>query len=182
MKKFMQLITVAAMILAVGIPGAWAASVDDVDTVTLTVPTILSISDETGNFTLTFTSAANGGTTNFQTVGYAVRSNNMPNSELTGALSARINALRDGINIRALGARAYTNNGSASNAVLVEDPAGPVTVGTSLTDLMRKPALAGASGRILSGTAFVAWQAQATRDLTAADSGSVTLTVTLKDA
>ncbi len=182
MKKFMQLIGVAAMILAAGIPGARAASVDDTDTITVAVPAILSISDETGNFTLTFTSASNGGTTNFQTVGYAVQSNNMPNSELAGALSAKINALKDGVNIRALGSRNYTNAGSASNAVLAEDPVGPVTVGTSATALMKKSTSTGDAGKILSGTAFVAWQGQATRDLTASDSGPVTLTVTLKDA
>lgn len=182
MKKFAQLIGVAAVILAAGMPAAWAASADDADTVTVSVPTVLSISDETGNFTLAFASSANGGTTNFQTVGYAVSSNNMPNSALTGALSAKVSALLDGINIRALGGRTYTNNGSASNAVLTESPTGPVTIGTSATGIMDKPALAGSSGKILTGTAFVAWQGKATRDLTFSDGGSVTLTVTLKDA
>ena len=172
----------AAVILAVGMPGAWAISVDDADTVTVSVPTVLSISDETGNFTLAFSSSANGGTTNFQTVGYVVKANNMPNSALTGALSAKISSLLDGISIRALAGRTYTNNGTASNALLADNGAGIVTVGTSLAGLMDKPSSSGASGKILDGTAFVAWQAQATRDLTSSDGGGVTLTVTLKDA
>ena len=183
MKKSAQFAIVAVAIVAMAVSGtAWATSVDDADTITVTVPTVLSISDEAGNFTLTFTSAANGGTTNFQTVGYIVQSNNMPNSALAGALSAKISTLLDGINIRALSSRTYTNAGSASNAVLTESPGGAVTVGTSLVPLMDKPSSSGSSGKILSGTAFVAWQAQATRDLTFTDGGQVTLTVTLKDA
>jgi|GEM_PF-2659663 len=182
MRKQIRFTAILAVLTAVLPSAAWAASVDDADTVTVSVPTILSISDSTGNFTLTFTSAVSGGTTNFQTVGYAVQSNNMPNAALTGALSAKLSALLDGINIRALGSRTYTNSGTASNAVLTEAPSGVVTIGTSATGIMDKPASSGNSGKILSGTAFVAWQGQSTRDLTTSDGGSVTLTVTLKDA
>ena len=182
MKKLIQFLAIF-VVLAVALPGVvWATAADDADTVTVSVPTVLSISDGTGNFPLTFQSTSTNGVTNFQTVGYAVSSNNLPNSALTGALSAKISTLLDGINIRALGTRTYTNNGTASNAVLTESPAGPITIGTSATGIMDKPAAAGSSGKILNGTAFVAWQAQATRDLTFSDGGAVTLTVTLKDA
>ena len=182
MKKFTRWVMMGAAALVVALPGAgWALTADNADTVTVSVPTILSISDEIGNFSLAFTNSANGGTTNFQTVGYTVNANNMPNTALVGALSAKINTLLSGINIKALGTRAFTNGGTASNAVLVEAPVGPVTIGTTATGIMDKPALAGTSGKILTGTAFVAWQAQATRDLTTTDGGSVTLTVTLKD-
>ena len=182
-KKLMQF-AVALAILAVAMPGAvWAASVDDSDTITITVPTVLSISDEAGNFTLAFTSSVNGAVTGFQPVGYIVKSNNMTNSALAGALSAKIASLVDGINLRALTGRTYTNNGTASNALLAESSNGTVAVGTSATALMDKPSSTGDSGKILDGTAFVSWQAQATRDLTAADSGKTfSLTVTLKDA
>ena len=183
MKRFMQWIVMGTAVLVVALPGAaWALTADNADTVTVSVPTILSISDEVGNFPLVFTSSANGGTTNFQTVAYTVNANNMPNTALAGALSAKINTLLSGIAIKALGTRTYTNGGTSSNAVLTEAPVGPVTIGTTATGIMDKPALAGSSGKILTGTAFVAWQAQATRDLTTADGGAVTLTVTLKDA
>lgn len=184
MSKFMRFALVLAM-LAVVLPGsAWAANVvNDVDTVTVAVQPTISISDATGNFSLTFTDTApNALTNNFQTVGYVVQANTMPNSALTGALSARISALLDGINLLALTDRVFNNAGSASNAVLTESPGGTVTVGTSPVPLMDKPASTGSSGMILSGTAFVSWRAQATRDLTSTDGGSVMLTVTLKDA
>ena len=183
MKKLTQWIMMGTAMLVVALPGAgWALTADNGDTVTVSVPTILSISDTVGNFSLVFTNSANGGTTNFQTVGYTVNANNMPNTALAGALSAKVNTLLSGINIKALGTRTFTNGGTVSNAVLTEAPAGPVTIGTTATGIMDKPALAGTSGKILTGTAFVAWQAVATRDLTTADGGSVTLTVTLKDA
>ncbi len=182
MKKLVRVAVTLAM-LALVVPGsAWASTVDDARTVTVSVPTILSITDETGPFTLTFADAASGGTTNGQTVGYIVKSNNMPNSALTGALSAKISGLLDGITIRANPGRTYTNAGSASNAVLQESSASFINLGTTAVNVMDKPALAGASGKILSGTAFVNWGAVATRDLSLADGGAVTLTVTLKDA
>lgn len=183
MKKITQIAMILALMAAVVVPGAaWAATADDADTVTVSVPSILSISDETGNFTLTFLSSANGGVTNGQTVGYQVQANNMPNSALAGALSAKINTLIDGITIRANEGRTYVNNGTASNAILEDASASVINMGTTATAVMNKPASTGASGQILNGTAFVNWGAVATRDLTTADGGSATLTVTLKDA
>lgn len=182
MKKLARWMAVLAL-LVLGTPaGAWAASVDDVDTVTVTVPTILSISDSTGNFTLAFTSAASGGRTNFQTVGYDVSANNMPNAALAGALSGKISAALSGINLRALSGRTYINSGSANNAILLESSGGEVTVGTTAVALFDKPASVGSEGKVISGRAFLAWQGLATRTLTTSDGGSVTLTVTLKDA
>ena len=183
MRKQMQLGAIFVA-LAVALPGAaWATAVNDADTVTVAVPSILSINDDTGNFTLTFQSTSTNGITDFKTVGYNVSANNMPNSALVGALSAKVSPALTGMNLRALAGRTYTNNGTASNAVLSEAPTGVVAIGTTATGIMDKPALAGTSGQILNGVAFVAWQAQATRDLTAADSGqATTLTVTLKDA
>lgn len=173
----------AVLALLVFAPASvWAASVDDADTVTMTVPTILSISDSTGNFTLTFSSAASGGRTNFQTVGYTVSANAMPNAALAGALSGKISAALSGIELRALTGRNFTNTGTANNAVLVESPGGEVAVGTTAVALMDKPISTGSEGRVLSGTGFVAWQGLATRTLTTSDGGSFTLTVTLKDA
>ncbi len=185
MRKRLVSFAIGIAILAMGIvPAAvWANTVNTAATVTVQVPAILSISDNgTGNFTLTFQSAAAGGTTNGQTVGYAVQANSMPNSALTGALSAKISALLSGITIRANSGRTYTNNGSASNAVLQESSAGLINLGTTAVNIMDKPASTGNSGKILSGTAFINWGAVADRDLTTTDGGSVTLTVTLKDA
>lgn len=182
MKELMRFAVALAMLALVMPSGAWAVVANDSKTVTVSVPTILSISDEAGPFILTFADAASGGTTNGQTVGYIVKANNMPNSELIGALSAKISALLSGITIRANPDRTYVNAGSASNALLRESSAGFINLGTTAVNIMDKLASTGASGKILSGTAFVNWGAVATRDLALTDGGSVTLTVTLKDA
>ena len=183
MKKSMKYAMIALAVLAMALPGAaWALTANDADSVTVTVPTILSISDDVGNFTLTFTGSAAGSTTNGQTVGYIVDANNMPNTALTGALSAKISALLSGITIRANPARTYVNDGSASNAVLTESTAAVINLGTTAVNIMDKPASAGSSGKILHGRAFVNWGAVADTDVTTANGGTVTLTVTLKDA
>ena len=101
-KRLAQFTVMIAILAMVAMPArVWATTVNSTATVTVQVPTILSISDQgTGPFTLTFTSTANGGTTNGQTVGYAVSANNMPNAGLAGAVSAKISALLSGITIR----------------------------------------------------------------------------------
>lgn len=185
MKMLTRFAAVFAM-LAVVLPGAaWAGSADDADTVTVSVPASIGISDEAGNFTLTF---ANGSSTNSissnKTVGYIVNSNTMPNAALAGALSAKISSAITGVTLQAnMASDSYTNVGTASNAILTPvNTATPVAVGTSLTALANKEESSGAAGQILNGTFFVSWNAKATADLSPGDGGSTTLTVTIKDA
>ena len=184
MKKITQFAMSLAAVLALGMPGAWAASVDDTDTVTITVNNILSISDEVGPFTLAFdndTGTVSGSASTGQTVGYLVQANNLPNAAVAGALSAKISALLDGITFRANSGMAYNNTGSSGNAILAPVDSGPVVIGTATTALADKPASTGAQGKVLNGTYFVNWGAIANRDLSDTDGGAVALTVTLKD-
>ena len=183
MKKLMRFAMTLAM-LALAVPGsAWAASVNDADTVTIDVANILSITDEVGNFTLTFLTDGTtaGSVSSGQTVGYILRANNMSNSAIAGALSAKINAALDGITFRANSGMSYVSGGSSGDATLNPVSSGAVNIGTSATALFDKPASTGNQGKVLNGTAFVNWGAIADRDLADADGGSVTLTVTLKD-
>lgn len=184
MNKMIRFLAVFAL-LAVALPsGAWATSVDNADTVTVSVPSSIAISDETGNFTLTF---SNGSSTNSestgQTVGYLVTANTMPNAALAGALSAKISSAITGVTLQANMANdSFQNLGSANNAVLTATQTTPLAVGTSVVALANKPASTGTPGQILNGRFFVNWNAKATQDLAPGSGGTTTLTVTLKDA
>jgi len=182
MKKTSWRVFTAAA-LAVVLPGgaAWAGSSDDSDTVTVNVSPVLSITDTVGNYTLTFADFAAGSLTNGQTVSYTVKANNMTNSAITGAVSAKISALLDGITFQANPGRTFVNNGAANNATLTESIAGVIVIGTTAVNIMNKPASTGNQGKVLNGTVFVNYSARALRDLSVADGGAVTVTVTLRD-
>lgn len=187
--RSMQWMFVAAAFALAATPSAWAATADDSDSVTVTVDPVLSISDEVGDFTITFTNAtgsAAGDVSTGQTVGYIVKSNTMPNAALTGALSAKLSTTLTNIEIRGTtDGTSYVNDGSASNAILEAvntDTANPTVIGTTATSMFNKPSSTGTAGKILDGRAFINWNAKATADLVPGDGGTVTLTVTLKDA
>ena len=170
----------AAIVLGLTHP-AWAGSSNDTDDVTFAVGNSLSITDTMGNFTLTFANTTNGSDSDNKTVIYTVTANNMPNTALTGAVSAKINALVSGITLKA-NPGAYTNNGSAGNATLDTAVATYTDVTTTAVNLYNKPVTTGAQGKVLNGLVGINYKATATRDLAASDGGTVTLTVTLKDA
>jgi hypothetical protein len=170
-------------LLAGGIDGqAWAASVEDTSSVTVNVAEVLSITDQFGDSTLTFNDFVSGSASTGQTVSYRVLANNMSNAAVPGALSAEISADLSGITIQAnMGATAFQDAGTTGNAVLKPDATDGIIVGTTTTSLMSKPVSTDTQGKVLNGTAFVNWSANATRDLAASDGGVVTLKVTLKD-
>ena len=178
---------IAFAVLAVALPrSAWATSISDTDTVTVDVGNILSIEDSEGNFSLSFnnvTGTVAGSASTGKTVGYVLRANNMSNSAVSGALSAKISSALDGITFQANSGMTYTPTAGASagNATLTPVSSGAVPVGTTATALFDKPASVGTQGQVLNGTAFINWGAVAARDLGDADGGSMTLTVTLKD-
>ncbi len=186
MNKITRIMAVAAF-LAVTLPGgAWAGSSDDTRTVTVTVPATLSITDEVGNFTLPFQNGStSGAVSKNQNVGYRVICNSMPNSALSGAISAKISAALTGVTIRGQSeSDAFDNQGTGSNATLVSVNVGnPISVGTSTTAIATKPSTsAGTAGTLLNGTYFINWTALATQDLGPGTVGTTSLTVTLKDA
>lgn len=179
---------VAALVLSAA-HSAWATESNNADSATVTVASVLSISDEVGNFTIAFnnaTGSSSGSVSTGQTVGYIVNSNSMPNTALAGALSAKISALLTNIQLRATtDATAYVNDGVAANAILTPvntDTANPTVVGTTAVAIFDKPVSTGAAGKILKGRAYINWNAKATADLAPGDGGTVTITTTLKDA
>lgn len=179
---------VAALVMG-ATHSAWAKESNNSNGATVSVASVLSISDEIGNFTIAFnnaTGSATGSISTGQTVGYLVNSNSMPNTALAGALSAKIGGLLTGIQLRAsTDATAYVNDGVAANAILVPantDTANPTVVGTTAVAIFNKPASTGVAGKVLKGRAYINWNAKATADLAPGDGGIVTITTTLKDA
>ena len=173
-------LTALVMVLMLGVSvSAWASSADDVNTVTVAVNNVLSISDTTGNFTLTFSDFEIGQETPTQLVTYRVKANNMTTGALTGVVAAKLNALIYGVDLKG-DPGAYANIGSSGNVPLSESGAGFITIGTLATNLADKAATTGNQQKVLNGNLPIIWKAVATQDLT---SGSypATLTVTLKD-
>ncbi len=118
-------------------------------------------------------------------INYKVRANNMTTGALSGAITAKISQLVDGVDVvTAAGSMQYTNEGTSSNAVLV--PTGSnaaVVIRTSPVALFDKASgPAAPNGKILKGHAGVYYQAKALRDLNPSDGGTTILTVTLKDS
>lgn len=180
--RSMRWVVLAAALALGATHSAWAAVSNNSDNVTVTVESILSVSDETGNFTIKFdnaTGSSAGSISTGQTVGYIVASNTMPNAALAAALSAKISVPLTDKELRAVGGN-YVNDGTASNAIL-ESAGDPVVVGTTAVALANKPASTGTAGKVLKGKWFVNWSAKALADLFPS-SETVTLTVTLKDA
>ena len=175
-------VAVFAAVLSLVAAPAWAGQSNDVDTATVIVPNILSITDTVGNFNLTFADIVTGSQTNRQTVIYTLKGNNLPNTALTGVVSAKISTLLSGITIKGDPAATSTNNGTSGNIVLSESVAGDIAMGTTAANMADKAATVGVQGKVLNGSLGVSWVAVADRDLAVTDGGPVTLTVTLKDA
>ena len=182
MRPMQVRVAVFAAILSCLAAPAWAGSSNDTDSVTVLTPTILSITDTVGNFTLTMTDMVSGSVSNRQTVIYTVKGNNYATTALAGALSAKVSALLSGIRLKGDPAASSTNNGTAGNILLTESAAGDIAVGTTAVNFMDKGATVAPQGKVLNGSVGVSWVAVADRDLSATDGGTVTLTVTIKDA
>lgn len=184
LRSMRWLVGLAATVVLWTGAAAWAAESNDIDNVTVQINSALSITDVVGDFTLAFdntTGTVNGSTSTGQTVIYTVSANNMPNTALTGAVSAKIASALNGIDIKG-DPGTYTNTGSTGNATLNESAADFITIGTTAANLMDKPATTGPAGKVLNGNFGVHYRAMATRDLAVGDGGTVALTVTLKDA
>jgi hypothetical protein len=159
----------------------WAGTAEDVHTVTAVVvaPT-LSMTDQTGDFSLTFNDYVEGTESAPQVVQYRVKGNTFPVSALSGVVSAKLGSLISGLEIQA-DVGAFTNNGTDGDILLQEKEGGFRSVGTSPVELADKPATSGAQAKVLNGTLVITWKGKATQDLSAGNYTS-TLTVTLKDA
>ena len=181
--RFLTGILTIGMLLA---PPGWvsAATKDFSQNVTVNVGNVLSITfEDDPNLVLEFTNDFSQNAISFtgKTIVYTVRANNMPNSALLGAVSARISTALNGIAIVG-DPGAYINDGTSSSATLVESAADFITIGTTATNMFDKPASSGTDGKLLAGRAPIHYRARALRNLTPADGGPTTLIVTLKDA
>lgn len=157
--------------------GAYAASDTTTHSVTISVPTTLSIAADTSNFTLTMSDFVSGAQSNTQTVNYTITSNNNNVAANGTVLSAALGSAFTDLNLFA-DPGTYTRSGGNFN--LVEAAAGNITIGTTSTALAKKTIVSG-TGKITRGTLPVAYKAVATQDL-AAGTQAQTLTITLVDA
>ncbi|PIQ82143.1 MAG: hypothetical protein COV76_05240 [Candidatus Omnitrophica bacterium CG11_big_fil_rev_8_21_14_0_20_64_10] len=159
---------------------AYAASENVSHTVTIRVNGKLSITDDTGDFTLTFGDFTTGSDSTVQQVQYRVQSNDMTLSALNGVVSAQISSAVDGVDLKG-DVGTITNLGGPNNVQLEEQHTGYATVGTAGTELCKKGATTGSSGKILNARVPIDWRATATKDLAAGDY-TTKLVVTLKDS
>lgn len=160
---------------------AWADSADSRHTITVVVVNPgLSISDDSGDFSLSFERGDQGAASSTHVVNYRVNGNGLPASSLEGVVTARLAGTAEGIDLQADVGR-FTNHGTPGNIELREHSGGFQTVGTVPIALADKEATSGTQARVLNGSIPVTWKAVATKDLPAGQH-PVTLTVTLKDA
>lgn len=162
-------------------PLCWPASVDDSHSVRIVVVNPgLSISDDTGDFSLTFDRGYRGAGSSTQVVNYKVYGNGMPANALDGVITAKISNSINGIELGA-DVGGFTNVGTPGNIELREHASGFQEVGSQPVPLADKGATTGTQARVLNGSIPITWQATATEDLSAGQY-PVTLTVTLKDS
>lgn len=145
----------------------------------LNVPPVLSITDETGDFTLLFTNFLSGTLSSTQQVSYRVQANNMATGTVSPAITARLGSLFDTVELQA-DISSYTNAGNDRFAALQEVNAGPITVAASATPLANKSPGVGHFDYCLDGNLVITWRAKLTTD-TPAGSENRSLIVTLRD-
>jgi len=150
------------------------------DVSVVVVKSALSITDDTGNFSLTFDRAVAGASSSTQTVNYRVMGNGFPTGALPGVISAVVANPANGIELKA-DVGPFVNNGTEGDIVLQEAASGDQGVGVTSVPLANKGSTAGTQARVLNGTIPVTWKANATQDLSSGEY-PLTVTVTLKDA
>ena len=162
-------------------PLCWPASVDDTHSVQIIVVNPgLSISDDTGDFSLTFDRGSRGAGSSTQVVNYKVFGNGLPSSALDGVVTAKINNPLQGIELQA-DVGGFTNQGTPGNIELHEHVGGFQEVSVQPVPLADKAATTGTQAKVLNGTLPVTWKATAVKDLPAGQY-PVVLTVTLRDS
>ena len=148
--------------------------------ITLGSDPVLSISDETGSFTLVFSDFAKGTISSMQSVTYRVQANNMAAGTVQAAVSAKLEQLFDGIDLEA-DVDNYENVGEKTFASLQEAQSGSRAIEMTSTALADKMPGTGSDDSNLDGNLTVTWRARLTADA-AAGQGSRFLVVTLKES
>lgn len=128
---------------------------------TVSVPDSLSITADTTDITLTFTTYNTGSETNQKTVQYTVVANNMRQADGQAAINVNLDSL---FNLVDLKAKVGTYTKVAGNTSLAAANADFVTIGTSNTGVANKASSTG-DGMILNGTIPITYKGVAKADL-----------------
>lgn len=169
----LRALLLAGAVAAVPWTCAWALICD------VNVAPVLSITDETGDFTLTFSDFAKGALSSTQAVTYRVQANNMAGGTVAPAVTAELVSAFDLATLEA-DVSSYSNLGESSFSALEEGQSGYVEIGTSPTALADKKPGTAHGEHCLDGNLSVTWRAKLVTD-TPPGSESRSLVVTLKD-
>ena len=146
---------------------------------TLDSDPVLSISDDTGPFTLSFANFLQGTLSTTQSVAYRVQANNMVAGTVPGAVSAQISQEVNGILLEG-DVEGYQNLGGDNFSSLQEAQSGFRTVPATLTAMADKVPGSGSGNFNLDGNLTITWRARLSSDA-AGGSRSRFLIVTLRE-
>jgi hypothetical protein len=168
MKTTKKIMKTALLILVCGVLALGNISVAyavDYTTVghscTVSVPDSLSITADTTDITLTFTTYDAGSETNQKSVVYTVVANNMRQADGQAAINVNLDSPFSGVDLKAK-VGAYTK--VAGNTSLAAANADFVTIGTDNVGVANKASSTG-DGKILNGTIPITYKGVATADL-----------------
>jgi hypothetical protein len=163
------------MMFAVMLAGScglvFAASQTTQHTVTATVPSLINITADTANFTLTFSDFVSGSASDTKTVNYTVKANNV--TKTTGVVTGQLGALFTGIDLKA-SVGTYTK--ASGNARLLASTAGYVTILAASATNLADRTIDAAPGKTIRGILPITYRATATADL---DAGTQSNTLTI---
>ncbi len=156
--------------------GARTAEISRSVTVVVVEP-MLSLKEDTGDFSLAFKEGAAGTTSTAQSVEYRLHGNTLSSSAFDGVVSAKLSNTLEGIEVQA-DVGVFTNQGTPGNIELKEHAAGFQTVDTVPVPLADKQST---RTTVVNGQLPITWKATATQNLPSGSQSSI-LTLTLKEA
>ena len=145
----------------------------------LDAPPVLSITDESGDITLSFIDFVAGAVSSTQEVTYRVQANNMAGGVVSQAVTAELGSAFDMAVLQG-DVSSYSNLGESEFSTLEEAQPGYVDIGTSATSLADKNPGTEHGEHCLDGNLVITWRAKLTSD-TPPGSESRPLIVTLRD-
>ena len=162
-RRITRLIAFGALICFSGASVGNAAFTTVGHQVTITVPEVLSLTADTGNFTLTFSDWVSGSETDQKTVVYSLESNDMGQADNDTAMNANIDFAYDRIDLKAK-VGAYTKVAGNTEVAAIDPDF--VTIGTANVAIAKKAnTTAGSDGKLLKGTLPITYKGVATGDV-----------------
>ncbi|OGW72151.1 MAG: hypothetical protein A2Y02_03490 [Omnitrophica bacterium GWA2_52_12] len=161
-KQISAILMIMPVLLSAALP-VHAASQTAAQSVTIHVPTSLSLAASQRAIDLTFPENSPGVQTNSLTVSYGVRSNGMSQPDGSSAVSAQLDDVIPGVDFKAaVGVYQKRSGNTELNAFSGSE----VVIGSAQTALAAKHNSSG-DGRLLDGTLPVTYRAQARQTLEA---------------